>query len=153
MSEVTDFIAALAAIAKDPDAWTKRLGDVRAAGDKLAEARMAQRQAEKAAEQASADRSTAAYDRGQADKAMRDGAQQATVNEKRHQELNVRDKELNEREARLTQELAIRNAQIEHNEAELERREKAAEAKLKEAQALMANYDKAKHDAALKLAS
>src|SRR6516165_3869869 len=67
MSEVTDFIAAIVAIAKDPKAWEKRLGDADDIAKQLAEARRTKKEAEDAAKAAAADLETARYERGQAE--------------------------------------------------------------------------------------
>ena len=90
MSEVTDLIAAIVAIAKDPKAWEKRLGDADDIAKQLAEARKEKKAADEAAKAAAAD---------------------------------------------------------------LEMREAIATKKLNDANKLMAAYDEAKHQAALKLAS
>jgi hypothetical protein len=153
MSEVTELIAAIAAIAKDPEGWVKRLGDVKAAGDKLAEARAVKKDADKTAEQASAERSSAAYDRGQAERAMRNSADQATANERRSQELDRRERQLEANERAALQAANNLKANQDSREADLTAREAIAAKKLRDAQALMANYDEAKHRAAEKLAS
>ena len=128
MSEVTDLIAAIVAIAKDPKGWEKRLGNVKEAGSKLAEARMAEKQATDKAKAAATDLETARYERGQAEHASRTAAAQATAN-------------------------AAGERELKGHEAELAAREQAAEQKLETAQRLMASYDEAKHQAAMKLAS
>jgi hypothetical protein len=153
MSELTDLIGAIAAIAKDPDAWAKRLADIKTAGEKLAETRMAQRQAEQAAKQAAQDLETARYERGQADHANRAAGQQAASNGVRERELKEHETALTARETTLKQNEQAFRADCDRREAELAQRERAAAAKLNEASELMAAYDEAKHKAALKLAS
>jgi hypothetical protein len=153
MSEVTEFIAAIVAIAKDPDAWEKRLGNVKDAGSKLAEARMAEKQAADKAKAAAADLETARYERGQAEHSKREKAGLEQSITRREGVVNQREIEVAAREAKLLNDTAARNVEIDRLEAAIAEREKAADKKLAEAKALMESYDAAKHEAALKLAS
>jgi hypothetical protein len=153
MSEVTEFIAAIAAIAKDPKAWEKRLGDADAIAQKLTETRSLQKRADEAAKQAATDLETARYERGQADHAQRATAQQAAVNLKTAKELDDRESKLVARERAQEQLEATQRANYDRRDTEIAQRERAADSKLAEAQALMQSYDEAKHKAAIKLAS
>jgi hypothetical protein len=153
MSEVTEFIGAIVAIAKDPEGWEKRLGNVKDAGSKLAEARMAEKQASEKAKAAATDLETARYERGQADHLKREKASLEQSITRREAVVTQREIEVANREAKLHNDIAARNAEIDRLEAALAEREKEADKKLAEARALMENYDEAKHKAALKLAS
>ena len=153
MSEVTDLIAAIVAIAKDPKAWEKRLGDADDIAKQLAEARKEKKAADEAGKQAAADLETARYERGQAEHASRTAAAQATVNANQERELKGIEANLTRRRNDFELEMANLKANYEQREAELTAREKTADDKLKQALNLMASYDEAKHKAALKLAS
>jgi hypothetical protein len=153
MTDVTDLLEAFVAIAKDPKAWEKRVADMREAAGNLAEARKAKKDAETAAAQAAKDVETAHYERGQADRAQRDTTAQAAINSQRTQEIVNQTAELERWKATFAQEKANNLANIEQREAALEIREREALKKLDQAQKLMADYDEAKHKAALKLAS
>jgi hypothetical protein len=153
MSEVTDFIAAIVAIAKDPKAWEKRLGDAEDIAKQLAEARKTKKEADETAKQAATDLETARYERGQAEHATRTAAAQATANQQRERELKGHETELAVRRNTFEQEAANWKANVESREADLKAREAIASKKLNDAQKLMAAYDEAKHKAALKLAS
>jgi hypothetical protein len=153
MSEVTDFIAAIVAIAKDPKAWEKRLGDADAIAKELAEARKTKKEAEDAAKAAAADLETARYERGQAEHATRTAAAQSTANAQRERELRGAETALKTQRNTFEQEAANWKANYEQREAELAARERTAEDKLNQVLNLMASYDEAKHQAALKLAS
>jgi hypothetical protein len=151
--DVTELIAAIVAIAKDPEAWEKRLANVKEAGSKLAEARMAEKQANDKAKAAAADLETARYERGQSERATRDAAAQANANavqardQQNERVMLRRERDVFEQEARNWK------ANYEQREAELATREREVAKKLNDAQKLMAAYDEAKHKAALKLAS
>jgi hypothetical protein len=153
MSEVTELIAAIAAIAKDPKAWEKRLGDADDIAKQLAETRKERKAADEAAKQAATDLETARYERGQADHASRSTAQQATANAQRERELDAREKALTERENTQQREAANLKVNYDSREADLEAREAIVTKKLNDAQKLLASYDEAKHQAAMKLAS
>ena len=153
MTDVTDLIAAFVAIAQDPKSWDKRVADMRAAAGDLAEARKAKKDTEAAAAQAAKDVETAHYERGQADRAEKSSKAQAEVNAQRTQEIVNQTAELDRWKMTFAQEKANHLANIEQREAALEIREREALKKLDEAQKLMAEYDAAKHQAALKLAS
>jgi hypothetical protein len=153
MSEVTDLIAAIAAIAKDPKAWEKRLGDAEDIAKQLAEARKAKKEADEAAKQAATDLETARYERGQAERASRDIAAQSTANAQRERELRGQETALTQRRNAFEQEAANWKTNYEQRENDLDMREKIAAKKLNDAQKLMAAYDEAKHKAALQLAS
>jgi colicin import membrane protein len=153
MSEVTDLIAAIAAIAKDPKAWEKRLGDADDIAKQLAEARKAKKEAEDAAKAAAADLETARYERGQAERATRDAAAQSAANHQRERELRGQEAALLQRKNAFEQEAANSKVNFDSREADLDVRERLAAKKLNDAQKLMASYDEAKHKAALQLAS
>jgi hypothetical protein len=153
MSEVTDLIAAIVAIAKDPKAWEKRLGDADDIAKQLAEARKTKKEADDAAKAAATDLETARYERGQAEHASRTAAAQATANAAGERELKGHEAELSRARETFEQDAANWKANYEQREAELAAREQAAEQKLETAQRLMASYDEAKHQAAMKLAS
>ena len=153
MSEVTDLIAAIVAIAKDPKGWEKRLGDADDIAKQLAEIRKTKKEAEDAAKQAATDLETARYERGQAEHATRTAAAQATANVAHERELKAMEANLIRRRNDFEQEAANWKANYEQREAELVARERAATDKLNQTLDLMANYDEAKHQAALKLAS
>ena len=153
MSEITDFIGAIVAIAKDPKAWEKRLGDADDIAKQLTEARKAQKQADETAKQAATDLETARYERDQAERATRSVAAQSTANQQRERELKAHEFELKRARETFEQEAANWKANYEQRETDLTAREKAAADKLNQALNLMASYDEAKHQAALKLAS
>jgi hypothetical protein len=153
MSEVSDFIAAIVAIAKDPKAWEKRLGDAEDIASKLAEARKTKKEADEAAKAAAADLETARYERGQAERATRDAAGQSAANQQRERTLRNEEAILIQRRNAFEQEAANWKSNYEQREADLTMREKIATKKLNDAQKLMAAYDEAKHKAALQLAS
>jgi hypothetical protein len=153
MSEVTDFIAAVAAIAKDPEAWEERLGNIKEATEKLAEAKRLSKQAVDEHQAAAKDLETARYERGQAERASRDIAAQNATNQVRERDLRGLETELNRKRQAFDAEAANWKANVEAREKDLEIREALATKKLADAQKLMAAYDEAKHQAALKLAS
>ena len=153
MNDVVEFVAAVVAIAKDPKAFEKRLGDAAEAAEKLAEARKLRKEADDIRKQGEADLAAAEELRGRAEHVNRTAAQQSTANANFDRDLKVREQAVSDAEAKLHDEHAARNAAIERLEVELAEREKTAEKKLAEAQSLMAAYDEAKHQAALKLAS
>ena len=153
MSEVTDLIAAIVAIAKDPEAWEERLGNIKEATEKLAEAKRLSKQAVDEHQAAAKDLETARYERGQAEHASRTAAAQATVNANQERELKGVEANLTRRRNDFELEMANLKANYEQREAALTARERDATAKLNEAAKLMASYDEAKHQAAMKLAS
>jgi hypothetical protein len=153
MSEVTELIAAIAAIAKDPKAWEKRLGDAEDIAKQLAEARKTKKEADDAAKAAAADLETARYERGQAELANRTAAGQATANTQRERNLKGLEQALATARNSFEQQAANWKANVDSREADLTAREAIAAKKLSDANKLMAAYDEAKHQAALKLAS
>jgi hypothetical protein len=153
MSEITDFIGAIVAIAKDPKAWEKRLGDADDIAKQLTEARKAQKQADETAKQAATDLETARYERGQAEHATRTAAAASTANQQRERQLKANEGDLLRARNAFEQEAATVKASLDQRETDLTAREKAAADKLNQALNLMASYDEAKHQAALKLAS
>jgi hypothetical protein len=153
MSEVTDLIAAIAAIAKDPKAWEKRLGDADDIAKQLAEMRKIKKEVDDAAKQAATDLETARYERGQAERATRDAAAQSSNNQIRARDLKGHEVELVRARQAFEAEAANWKTNVEQREAALEAREREVAKKLNDAQKLMADYDAAKHQAALKLAS
>lgn len=153
MTDATDLLEALVAIAKDPKAWDKRVADMKEAAGDLAEARKLKKENEALAAQAAKDVETAHYERGQADRAEKNTAAQAAANDLNAKELERQTAELERWKATFLQEKANNLANIEQREAAIEIREREAVKKLDEAQKLMAEYDAAKHQAYLKLAS
>jgi hypothetical protein len=153
MSEVTELIAAIAAIAKDPKAWEKRLGDAAEIASQLVEARRTKKEAEETAKAAITDLATARYERGQAEHATRTAAAQSTANAARERELKAAEAELTRARNDFERETATAKANLDQRDAELNERERAVAKKLNDAQKLMAAYDEAKHKAALQLAS
>jgi hypothetical protein len=153
MSEVTEFIAAIVAIAKDPKAWEKRLGDAEDIAKQLAEARKTKKEADEAATQAAKDLETARYERDQAERTTRVAAAQSTANQQRERDLRGAEAEIARRRQAFDAEAANWKANVESREADLTAREAIATKKLNDANKLMAAYDEAKHQAALKLAS
>jgi len=152
MTEVTDFVAAIVAIAKDPNVFEKSIGDAAQAAEKLAEARKLRREADDIRKRGEEDLGKAAYERGQAERAAGIAGAQSTANANRASELDARERDLKAREG--TQALSEANLKrnLEQREKDLEMRERVAQQKLNEASKLMASYDAAKHQAALKLA-
>src|SRR6516164_9269884 len=106
MSEVTDFIAAIVAIAKDPKAWEKRLGDAEDIAKQLAEARKLKKENDEAAKAAATDLETARYERGQAEHASRTVAGQSATNDARERELKAQQTSLSDRRATFEREAA-----------------------------------------------
>jgi hypothetical protein len=153
MSEVTDLIAAIVAIAKDPKAWEKRLGDADDIARGLAELRKIKKEADEAAKSAAADLETARYERGQAEHATRTAAAQSTANQQRERDLRGLESQLTAQKNTFNQEQANWKANVDSRENDLQVREAVAAKKLNDANKLMAAYDEAKHQAALKLAS
>jgi hypothetical protein len=152
MNDVTEFVAAVVAIAKDPKAFEKRLGDVAEAAEKLAEARRLRKEADEIRGRGQADLEAAEYARGQADRAANIAGQQSTANANREKELDARERNLKAREGTQALNEANSKRSLDQREKDLETRERLAAAKLNEASKLMASYDEAKHQAALKLA-
>jgi hypothetical protein len=153
MSEVTDFIAAVVAIAKDPKAWEKRLGDAEDIAKQVAEIRKTKKEADEAAKAAAADLETARYERGQAERASRDMDARNAANQVRERDLRGEEKQLTTQKQTFALEQANARANLDAREADLQAREAIAAKKLNDANKLMAAYDEAKHQAALKLAS
>jgi hypothetical protein len=153
MSEVTDLIAAIVAIAKDPKAWEKRLGDADDIAKQLAELRKTKKEADETAKQAATDLETARYERGQAERATRDAGAASSANQQRERELRGHEAELQRARTVFEQDAANWKANFEQREAELTAREREVAKKLSDAEKLMTAYDEAKHQAALKLAS
>ena len=87
MTDVTDLITALVAIAKDPKAWEKRIDDMKEAAGNLAEARKLKKDTDQAREDAAKDLETARYERGQAERATRDIAAQNATNQVRERDV------------------------------------------------------------------
>src|SRR6516164_6113525 len=98
MTDVTEFVAAVVAIAKDPKAFEKRLGDAAEAAEKLSEARKLRKEADDDRKIAAADRERAEYEHGQAEHARREVAQQSAANAKHDKELEAREKAIAVRE-------------------------------------------------------
>ena len=152
MTEVTDFVAAIVAIAKDPKTFEKSLGDAAAAQEKLAEARKLRKEADDIRKAGEADLEKATYERGQGERAAREAGSQSTANAARAHELDARERNVKAREDVQQQNEANLKRNLEQREKDLEMRERVAQQKLNEASKLMASYDAAKHQAALKLA-
>jgi len=153
MTDVTDLITALVAIAKDPKAWERRIDDMKEAAGNLAEARKLKKDTDQAREDAAKDLETARYERGQAERATRDMGAQTAANAVRERDLRGAEAELTRRRQAFEQEAANWKANVDAREADLVAREAIAAKKLNDANKLMAAYDEAKHQAALKLAS
>jgi len=153
MIELEQFITALAKIADDPQAWLKAVGNVQEAREKLAEANKAKKAADEAAGQAAKDLETARYERDQAERSTRGVAAQTAANQQRERDLRGLETELNRKRQAFDAEAANWKANVEAREADLTAREAIAAKKLNDANKLMAAYDEAKHQAALKLAS
>ena len=152
MNDVTEFVAAVVAIAKDPKAFEKRLGDVAEAAEKLAEARRLRKEADEIRGRGQADLEAAEYARGQAERSANIAGAQSTANANRGNELDAREKAIAAREQAQKDSEANVKRNIDAREHDLAAREKIAAKKLNDAQKLMASYDEAKHQAALKLA-
>lgn len=153
MNDVNDLIAAFVAIAKDPKAWDKRIADNNEAAGKLSEIRKLNAQAKEHAAQAASDLETARYERGQADHRHRETLSVQQAIEKRDQEVAAREKAVAEAERAFEFNKAQHLAAMEARDTELKKRELEVERRSAETIELMANYDEAKHKAALKLAS
>ena len=153
MTDVTELISALVAIAKEPKAWDKRIDDMKEAAGNLAAARQLKKETDEAREAQAKDLETARYERGQAERATRDIAAQAAANQQRARELKGHETELANARNAFEREAANWRANVESREADLTAREAIAAKKLRDAQTLMASYDEAKHRAAEKLAS
>ena len=153
MTDVTDLISALVAIAKDPKAWEKRIEDMNEAAGNLNAARQLKKETDEAREAAAKDLQTARYERDQAERATRVAAGQSTANGQRERELRGAETALTQRRQAFDAEAANWKVNIETREADLTAREAIATKKLNDANKLMAAYDEAKHQAALKLAS
>jgi len=153
MIELEQFITALAKIADDPQAWLRAVGNVQEAREKLAEATKTKKAADEAAKQAATDLETARYERGQAERASRDIAAQNATNQQRERDLRGAETQLKNQRETFEREAANWKANVEAREADLTAREAIAAKKLNDANKLMAAYDEAKHQAALKLAS
>jgi hypothetical protein len=153
MTDVADLITAFVAVAKDPKAWEKRIDDMNEAAGKLSEARKLKKDSDDAAKAAATDLETARYERGQAELNSRNAAQQAASNLAREKELKAWQTELTAREQVCAQREQQLKAEYDHREGDLRAREQLAAKKLDDATKLMASYDEAKHQAAMKLAS
>ena len=153
MIDVSDLISALVAIAKDPKAWEKRIDDMKEAAGNLNAARQLKKETDEAAGQAAKDLETARYERGQAERATRDIGAQTANNAVRERDLRGLETELTRRRQAFELEAANWKANVDAREADLVAREAIATKKLNDANKLMAAYDEAKHQAALKLAS
>jgi DNA repair exonuclease SbcCD ATPase subunit len=153
MTDATDLLEALVAIAKDPKAWDKRVVDMRAAAGDLNEARALKKDTEAAAAQAAKDVETAHYERDQIERTRRELTGQAVSNSQREKELDKRESELNAAKSEYEQTKNNWTINVNAREADLATREAAVAKKLKDAETLLAKYDEAKHQAALKLAS
>ena len=153
MTDVTDLLEALVAIAQDPQAWDKRVKDMRAATGDLNEARKLKQQTDDAAARARKDVETAHYERDQIERTRRDVTGQAQANSQREKELDKRESELKASIAEHEQTASNWQTNVNARENELATREKAAQKKLDDAAKLMADYDEAKHQAALTRAS
>ena len=150
---VEDLMTAFVAIAKDPKAWEKRIEQAKEAAGDLAEMRRLKDETKAAADQAAKDVETAHYERDQADRSERNAAAQAASNDARARELAAIEADLATRRTAFDTEAQNWKLNADQREAALETREREAIKKLDEAQKLMADYDEAKHQAALKLAS
>ena len=150
---VEDLMVAFVAIAKDPKAWEKRIEQAKEAAGDLAEARRLKDETKQAAAEAAKDLETARYERDQADRSERNTAAQAASTDARARELAALEADFITRRNTFETEAQNWKANADQREAGLETREREAVKKLDEATKLMADYDEAKHQAALKLAS
>jgi len=153
MTDVTELISALVAIAKDPKAWDKRIDDMNEAAGNLNAARQLKKETDEARDAAAKDLETARYERGQADRDARNTAAAAQVAAGRQRELRAQEDDLTRRKQAFEAEAQNWKVNVESREADLVAREAIAAKKLNDANKLMAAYDEAKHQAALKLAS
>lgn len=152
-------VAALLRIASDPKACAKRFAELKAERDELS---AVVEQNVKVLEEAKQENIAAAASRQAAENIMLDA-------ERWNKQLDVKEKALAEREGNLiaskaahdmaVSNLKYREAKVgerettaDHREHDLVSRERMAESKFKQAQELLASYDQAKHEAALKLA-
>jgi hypothetical protein len=99
------------------------------------------------------DLETARYERDQAERTRRDVAAQSSANANRAGELDKRERAIEAREQTAQREAQNLKTNLDSREADLAAREAIAAKKLNDANKLMAAYDEAKHQAALKLAS
>jgi hypothetical protein len=151
--DAIDLITAVVAIAKDPKAWEKRIADMNEAAGNLNEARKLKKDAGDARQAAEKDLETARYERDQAERTRRDVAAQSSANANRAGELDKRERAIEAREQTAQREAQNLKTNLDSREADLAAREAIAAKKLNDANKLMAAYDEAKHQAALKLAS
>jgi len=149
-------LSAMARLVKDPDAWSKRADEIerkwRESHDNIAEVRKLNAETKDLKATADAMMESASYERGQADHAKRESAQQAAANADRDKELKAREDAVEKREYELAQAAGRLDDEHKARLDALAEREHMAEKVLADAKALMANYDEAKHKAALKLA-
>src|SRR5215469_16085519 len=94
MTDVTELISAIVAIAKDPKGWQQRIDDMNEAAGNLNAARQLKKETDEAREAAAKDLETARYERGQAERSSRDIAAQAAANSSRAGELDRRERAL-----------------------------------------------------------
>ena len=153
MSELEQLISAIAKIADDPQAWLRAVGNVQEVREKLVEIRKAQKEVDEARDAAAKDLETARYERDQAERTTRVAQAQATANGERERELRGAETELARRRQAFDAEAANWKVNVDSREADLTAREAIVAKKLNDANKLMAAYDEAKHQAALKLAS
>jgi len=153
MIELEQLITAIAKIADDPQAWLRAVGNVQEVREKLAEANNAKKAADAAAKQAAQDLETARYERDQAERSTRSIAAQSAANQQRERDLRGAETQLKNQRETFEREAANWKANVDSREADLVAREAIVTKKLNDANKLMAAYDEAKHQAALKLAS
>ena len=153
MTDVTDLISAFVAIAKDPKGWEKRIDDMNEAAGNLAAARQLKKETDEARDAAAKDLETARYERDQAERSTRSIAAQSAANQQRERDLRGAETQLKNQRETFDREAANWKANVESREADLVAREAIATKKFNDANKLMAAYDEAKHQAALKLAS
>jgi hypothetical protein len=151
--DAIDLITAIVAIAKDPKAWEKRIADMNEAAGNLAQARQLKTATDQARQAAEKDLETARYERDQAERTRRDVAAQSSANANRVTELDKRERSIEAREQTAQREAQNLKVNLDSREADLTTREAIVAKKLNDANKLMAAYDEAKHQAALKLAS
>ena len=151
--DAIELITAVVAIAKDPKAWEKRIADMNEAAGNLNEARKLKKDAGDVRQAAEKDLETARYERDQAERTRRDVAAQSSANANRAGELDKRERAIEAREQTAQREAQNLKTNLDSREADLAAREAIAAKKLNDANKLMAAYDEAKHQAALKLAS
>lgn len=150
-------LAGVAAILKDPKGWDDRAQKVldaakQAAAD-LGDAQDALAAAKAEREATAKDLETIKAERAQADRSYQNAREQADSIRLREAKVAEREQKVTTAEERLAADSQRVLAEQTARGAEIDAKHQEAEEKLARAQALMADYDEAKHKAALQLAS